>query len=72
MYAGLFFVFLGFTVMSWKVISGKTNPENYLCNDRISGYLNQLSIQVALGIDLTQTVKNGQYTGTVGKPGRVV
>lgn len=39
---------------------------------RISGYLNQLSIQVALAVELTKAVKEGKYTGTIGKPEKLV
>ena len=34
--------------------------------------MNQLNIQIALGIELTKAIKAGKYTGAVGKPEKVV
>ena len=34
--------------------------------------MNQLSIQTALAIKLTQAVKAGNYTGAIGKPDKLV
>ena len=41
-------------------------------NQRVSGYLNQLPIQVELAKKLTHQIKAGKYTGSVGKPKKLV
>jgi pimeloyl-ACP methyl ester carboxylesterase len=39
---------------------------------KISGYLNQATIQVAILQELAKLVKSGKYTGSVGKPKKLV
>ena len=39
---------------------------------RVSGYLNQNAIQTALGVAITKAVKAGKYTGSIGKPEKLV
>lgn len=41
-------------------------------SQRVSGYVNQLAIQVALGVEVTRKVREGKYTGALGKPEKVV
>ncbi|KAI9721798.1 MAG: hypothetical protein M1812_002133 [Candelaria pacifica] len=41
-------------------------------SEKISGYVNQPSIQSAILGELTKLVRNGEYTGNVGKPNAVV
>lgn len=40
--------------------------------NRVSGYKNQLTIQVALATALAKAVKAGQYTGSIGVPEKLV
>lgn len=41
-------------------------------SERVSGYVPQLANQVAILGELVKGVREGRYTGTVGKPGKVV
>ena len=40
--------------------------------DRVSGYVAQLSNQVAILSELTKQVRSGRYTGSIGVPKAVV
>lgn len=36
--------------------------------NRISGYINQLPIQIEIATELINSIKSGKYTGSLGKP----
>ena len=39
---------------------------------RVSGYVNQASIQIAILEELVRSIKTGRYTGSLGKPNSIV
>ena len=43
-----------------------------LCETRISGYVNQASIQIAILEELATSIRAGQYTGAFGVPKSLV
>jgi len=41
-------------------------------SNRVSGYTNQFPIQVALATAIAKSLREGKYTGNVGKPDKLV
>ena len=47
-------------------------PRDHSTNERrISGYVNQINIQVAILQELTNIVKSGDYTAQIGRPSKL-
>jgi alpha-beta hydrolase superfamily lysophospholipase len=46
--------------------------KSLLTHHRLSGYVNQLTLQVEVLSNLVKGVKAGKYTGTLGVPSKVV
>ncbi|KAH7121723.1 Alpha/Beta hydrolase protein [Dactylonectria estremocensis] len=41
-------------------------------SEKVSGFTNQLRVQKAILVELAKLVKSGKYTGSFGKPGKIV